>query len=66
MHLRLQTMAYRNFVPDNYSAEINNMRWKTLTARCRTKLISPIFQAGRIERDTLTPSPSPEAGEDSE
>lgn len=30
MHLGLQTMAYRNFVPDKYSAEITDFYWDKL------------------------------------
>src|SRR6476661_2934598 len=30
MHLGLQTMAYRHFVPDKYSAEITDRYWDTL------------------------------------
>lgn len=30
MHLGLQTMAYRNFVPDKYNAEITNFYWDQL------------------------------------
>ena len=30
MHLGLQTMAYRNFVPDKYSAEITDFYWDQL------------------------------------
>ena len=30
MHLGLQTMAYRHFVPDNYSPEITDCNWEML------------------------------------
>lgn len=30
MHLGLQTMAYRHFVPDKYSAEITDRYWEQL------------------------------------
>lgn len=30
MHLGLQTMAYRNFVPDKYSTDITNHYWDLL------------------------------------
>jgi hypothetical protein len=30
MHLGLQTMAYRNFVPEKYSAEITDRYWEQL------------------------------------
>lgn len=30
MHLGLQTMAYRHFVPDKYSAEITDRNWDRL------------------------------------
>jgi hypothetical protein len=30
MHLGLQVMAHRNFVPDKYSAEITDRYWDTL------------------------------------
>ncbi len=30
MHLGLQTMAYRHFVPDKYSREITDRYWDTL------------------------------------
>lgn len=30
MHLGLQTMAYRHFIPDKYSAEITNRYWDLL------------------------------------
>lgn len=30
MHLGLQTMAYRNFVPDKYSREITDFYWDQL------------------------------------
>ena len=30
MHLGLQTMAYRHFVPDKYNAEITDMWWERL------------------------------------
>jgi hypothetical protein len=30
MHLGLQTMAYRNFVPDKYSREITDFHWDQL------------------------------------
>lgn len=30
MHLGLQTMAYRNFVPDKYSSEITDRYWDQL------------------------------------
>lgn len=30
MHLGLQAMAYRNFIPDKYSAEITDRYWDTL------------------------------------
>lgn len=30
MHLGLQVMAYRNFVPDKYSAEITDVYWDQL------------------------------------
>ena len=37
MHLGLQTMAYRNFVPDKYSAEITNMWWDKLDGTLPTE-----------------------------
>lgn len=30
MHLGLQTMAYRHFIPDKYSAEITDLYWDQL------------------------------------
>lgn len=30
MHLGLQTMAYRNFIPEKYSAEITDRQWDLL------------------------------------
>lgn len=30
MHLGLQTMAYRHYIPDKYSAEITDRYWETL------------------------------------
>ncbi len=30
MHLGLQVMAYRNFIPDKYSAEITDHYWDRL------------------------------------
>lgn len=33
MHLGLQVMAYRNFVPDKYSAEITDRYWDQLDGR---------------------------------
>ena len=30
MHLGLQTMAYRNFVPDKYKADITDFYWDQL------------------------------------
>ena len=30
MHLGLQTMAYRNFIPEKYSAEITERNWDLL------------------------------------
>ena len=30
MHLGLQTMAYRNFIPDKYNAEITDRYWGTI------------------------------------
>lgn len=30
MHLGLQVMAYRNFIPDKYSAEITDREWARL------------------------------------
>ena len=37
MHLGLQTMAYRNFVPDKYSAEITNIWWEKLDGTLPTE-----------------------------
>ena len=37
MHLGLQTMAYRNFVPDKYSAEITDMWWDRLDGTLPTE-----------------------------
>ncbi|CAA9555816.1 MAG: hypothetical protein AVDCRST_MAG33-1279 [uncultured Thermomicrobiales bacterium] len=56
MHLGLQTMAHRHYIPDKYSAEITDRNWDRLDGTLPDPALFADLPGGANGRDEAVPS----------